>query len=193
MTEIQQREIIRVLWHCIGLVSSSSTRSSSLETNLVAVSQAKAYNPYYTLIVQRLCSNSHSHKVTLQYCLWDFLRELGEKNVGGTEVVKNAEFGGKGKKVSESKLSNLARALAWWVAKDATNLLILKVSSYHSTGLQISTLKYTTIAHRFHANPTPDSITPSDVPHTTIHQLSSNIPIDDFLENSTEICGFFRT
>jgi len=54
----QEREIIRVLIYCCG--------------------QEKTYNPYYAFIAQKLCFYSHSHKITFQYALWDFLKETLE-------------------------------------------------------------------------------------------------------------------
>jgi nucleolar MIF4G domain-containing protein 1 len=109
LTEIQQREIIRVLVHCS--------------------SNEKAYNPYYTLICQHLCGTSHSHKITLQYCLWDFLRELGENKVGGFEVIKNTDLDDDmgGRKVSLQKQRNLSKAFGWWFAKDSLGIAALKV------------------------------------------------------------------
>jgi hypothetical protein len=102
------------------------------------------YNPYYTLILQRLCDTAHSYKVTLQYCLWDFLRDLGERSVGGAEVVKNLRDDeddslGSGKKITERKMRNLARAYAWCVAKGYLTLVILKVSWHNFAGRQEST------------------------------------------------------
>ncbi|KAI0091308.1 hypothetical protein BDY19DRAFT_991875 [Irpex rosettiformis] len=109
LTEVQQREIIRVLLHCCG--------------------NEKAYNPYYAFVGQQLCRTSHSYSITLQFCLWDFLRDLGETSVGGTEVLKNlkddvASFDVG--KVSSTRSRNVARAFAWWIAKDACTLAILK-------------------------------------------------------------------
>ncbi|KAI5983325.1 hypothetical protein EDD15DRAFT_1888672 [Pisolithus albus] len=109
LTEVQQREIVRVCLHCC--------------------SSEKSYNPYYALICQRLCQLSHSHKITLQYWFWDFLRDLGETNVGGTEVIKNLK-GDEGhleiKDISFSRMRNVAKAYGWWIAKDICSLLILK-------------------------------------------------------------------
>ena len=79
---------------------------------------------------QQLCRQSHSYKITLQFCLWDFLRDLGEVTVGGAEVVKNAKDDDNGfdlKKISSSRMRNVAKAYAWWIAKDVVNLSILKV------------------------------------------------------------------
>ncbi|KZT00798.1 ARM repeat-containing protein [Laetiporus sulphureus 93-53] len=108
MTEVQQREIIRVILHCCG--------------------NEKSYNPYYALIGQQLCRSTHSHTVTLQFCLWDFLRDLGETNVGGAEVIKNLgeDSGFNVKHISSTRMRNIAKAYGWWVAKDCCTLAILK-------------------------------------------------------------------
>jgi nucleolar MIF4G domain-containing protein 1 len=44
----------------------------------------KNYNPYYTLVLNNLCSESYSHRFTLQYALWDLLREGAGTNVAKT-------------------------------------------------------------------------------------------------------------
>jgi nucleolar MIF4G domain-containing protein 1 len=96
--------------------------------------QEKVYNPYYTLVCQELCRFSHSYKITLQFCLWDFLRELGESNVGGVELLKRQDelgFSSQGKSISRSRLKNTARAYSWWVAKDCCSLTIFKVIVPH--------------------------------------------------------------
>ncbi|EIW83932.1 ARM repeat-containing protein [Coniophora puteana RWD-64-598 SS2] len=109
LTEVQQREIIRVALRCCG--------------------NEKSYNPFYALVCQQLCQTSHSYKVTLQFCLWDFLRDLGETNVGGAEVIKNiTDDGGAfdGENVSPTRIRNVAKAYAWWIARDCCTLMILK-------------------------------------------------------------------
>ncbi|KZP00620.1 ARM repeat-containing protein [Calocera viscosa TUFC12733] len=110
LTEVQQREIIRVLLHCCGT--------------------EKTYNPFYALVAQDLCKTSHSHKVTLQFCLWDFLRELGETDVGGAEIVKSAQDKEDVVKfdvsATKGRIQNLAKAFAWLVAKSASNLMIFR-------------------------------------------------------------------
>ncbi|KAK4703862.1 nucleolar MIF4G domain-containing protein 1, partial [Phenoliferia sp. Uapishka_3] len=107
LTDVQQREIARVLLQCSG--------------------NEKTYNPYYTLVAHRMGTKSHSFQITLQYCLWDFIRELGEKTVGGEELVKTiSDDGAKVAKVSSRRVANLAKLYAWCVAKDVLSLLILK-------------------------------------------------------------------
>lgn len=80
-----------------------------------------------------MASKSHGFQITLQYCLWDFLRELGEKTVGGAEMVKTlaTENDDRGAqvttKVSSRRTGHLAKLYAWCVAKDVLSLAILKV------------------------------------------------------------------
>jgi nucleolar MIF4G domain-containing protein 1 len=82
------------------------------------------------MVAQHLCQQSHSHKVTLQFCLWDLLREMGEHEVGGVEMLKlrgeHVNFDTKG--VSETRRRNVAKAYAWWLANGALSLAILKVN-----------------------------------------------------------------
>ncbi|KAF9223784.1 ARM repeat-containing protein [Gyrodon lividus] len=109
LSEVQQREIVRVILHCCG--------------------NEKSYNPYYSLVYQQLCQTAHSYKITLQFCLWDFLRDLGETNVGGAEVIKNLkdEDGRfEVKNISSSRMKNVAKAYGWWISKDCSSLTILK-------------------------------------------------------------------
>jgi hypothetical protein len=115
-----------LLWQCkLFLFQALKTFES-----LFLVHKEKTYNPYYTLVCQYLCRSSHSYKVTLQYCLWDFLRGLGEREVGGAEVMKNlthAENSFNVKNISSTRMKNVARAYAWWIAKDCCSLTVLKV------------------------------------------------------------------
>ncbi|KAI0264458.1 hypothetical protein BC834DRAFT_924661 [Gloeopeniophorella convolvens] len=109
LTEVQQRDVVRVLLNCCG--------------------NEKTYNPYYTFVCQHLCKTSHSYKITLQFCLWDFLRDLGEASVGGAEVIKNlkdVDDASEAKDISSTKMRNVAKAYAWWVAKDCVTLTVFK-------------------------------------------------------------------
>lgn len=96
--------------------------------------QESVYNPYYTLVGQHLCQNAHSYRITLQYCLWDFLRELGESGIGGPEVLRQAEEFDNGNgalAVSRIRINNLAIAFGWLIAKGAVSIVILKVRCIH--------------------------------------------------------------
>ncbi|GAA5850703.1 hypothetical protein JCM9279_006398 [Rhodotorula babjevae] len=110
LSDVQQREIARVLLQCCG--------------------NEKVYNPYYTLVASRLCAKSHSFQITLQYILWDFIRsDLGEQSVGGQELVKNLgdqAAPSDDNKVPPRKMTHTAKFYAWCIAKGALSLAVLK-------------------------------------------------------------------
>jgi nucleolar MIF4G domain-containing protein 1 len=86
----QDREVIRVLLHCCLAEG--------------------AWNPYYGHLALKLLEHSKGHRVTLQFALWDRLKELD-----GLEP---------------RALTNLARFAALMVAKVALPLSLLKVFEF---------------------------------------------------------------
>ncbi|KAJ1035643.1 hypothetical protein NDA18_000420 [Ustilago nuda] len=113
LNHVQRREIIRVLVHCVASES--------------------VYNPYYTLIGQEICRNDHGMRITLQYCLWDFLREIGQKEVGGetfAAALSTPQEEQQGKNVHPRRVANLARAYAWWFSHDCLSLQALKTVDF---------------------------------------------------------------
>ncbi|KAJ9099690.1 hypothetical protein QFC20_005622 [Naganishia adeliensis] len=115
--ETQQRDFVRVALHCCGV-----------ETR---------YNPYYTLILQNLCESSFSHRFTFQYAMWDFLREMGETDVGGAAVVNSGGHSGTmgfgtENKISKTRIANLAKMCGWLIAKGAVDLTIFKPVDFTS-------------------------------------------------------------
>ena len=122
LNDVQRREVVRVLLHCLG--------------------HERAYNPYYTLVGEQLAEQP-SMRVTMQYALWDFFREIGESRVGGGKVVRDDEpddndtsewLRGAGRQ----RLENMARAYGWWFARNALNLSALKTVDFtalHTAGV----------------------------------------------------------
>lgn len=87
------------------------------------VQQEKAYNPYYTLVAQQLSGLNRNVRFSLQYCLWDLFKEFGEQ-ISSTEEEREE------KTVSKTRIRNVAKAFAWWVAKGAVALDIFKVGDH---------------------------------------------------------------
>lgn len=85
------------------------------------------------LVSKRLCEFDHSFKVTFQYCLWDFLRECGESEVGGLErsAAENS-VSDDSKHMRLNKLSNMAKFYASLIANGALTLAILKSVNFMS-------------------------------------------------------------
>ncbi len=110
LTEVQRREIVRVLLQCLDI--------------------DEAYNPFFALIGQQLAMDSHSAKFTMQYALWDFMRSIGETSVAGRSKADLSEdtydeFDDE-RAVSDKKLAHVARAYAWWIAQDVLSFNVLK-------------------------------------------------------------------
>ncbi|KAH9466922.1 hypothetical protein Pst134EB_001964 [Puccinia striiformis f. sp. tritici] len=85
------------------------------------------------MIGQKLASESRSIQITMQFLLWDFFRELGEKEVGGQEMLKNlnleqdgAQNDNHGGSMDLKKLQHLAWAYGWWIAKGSLAITVLK-------------------------------------------------------------------
>ncbi|KAF9205931.1 suppressor of glycerol defect [Haplosporangium sp. Z 27] len=119
LKEVQQREIVRVLLHCAG--------------------NETVYNPYYTLVGQRLCQHDHSFKITYQYSLWDLLREMGATDVGGMEKVKDGQViglddgvDGSGKKVPLRRIVNLSKMYGFLIHSQDLSLVMLKTVTFTS-------------------------------------------------------------
>lgn len=85
------------------------------------------HNPYYAFIALRFCNYDHSFKITFQYCLWDFLRECGENDVGGMELIKNTPIKSEVKEVPLRKLVNMAKLYATLISERELSIAILKV------------------------------------------------------------------
>ncbi|KAI9501564.1 armadillo-type protein, partial [Coemansia spiralis] len=118
LKKTQAREVVRVLLHCCG--------------------QEKAYNPYYTLVAFKLCSYHNSYRHTLQYALWDFLRELGESDVGGLGRI-GQESDSVSANVPLRRIVNTAKLYGWLIDKQVLSLLILKTVTFAKVGYQART------------------------------------------------------
>ncbi|CBQ69708.1 conserved hypothetical protein [Sporisorium reilianum SRZ2] len=106
LTAVQRREVVRVLVHCVG--------------------SERVYNPYYTLVAHEVCRSDYGMRITLQYCLWDFLRDIGQKHVGGEKFAAALSSEEGETQVDERRVGNMARAYAWWLTHDCLSLQALK-------------------------------------------------------------------
>lgn len=49
--------------------------------------QEPVFNPYYALLLKKLCDSGKGHKMTLQYCLWDHFKEVSSMDVRNMTVL----------------------------------------------------------------------------------------------------------
>ncbi|WVQ97462.1 hypothetical protein IAU59_004575 [Kwoniella sp. CBS 9459] len=159
LTEVQQREFVRVALHCCGL--------------------EKTYNPYYTLILSHLCANSYDHRFTLQYALWDFMRELDESGAASSKSKS---------KSSRQKLVNVAKAVAYIVARGGLDLTVFKALDFTSLSSPLITFLTTFLIHMLISLHTASPV--FTLPKTfTISSGSAAVAVssdDDFDEESVQ-------
>ncbi|PSN64257.1 hypothetical protein BS50DRAFT_622865 [Corynespora cassiicola Philippines] len=98
----QEMEIPRVIVHCAGC-----------EAN---------YNPYYTLLARKFCSDHRSRKC-FQFTLWDIFKGLGEKKEEGAD--SDDEDHSK-EDMSLRRLVNLGKLYGTLIAKDGLSITSLK-------------------------------------------------------------------
>lgn len=99
----QETEIPRVVVHCAGA--------------------EKTYNPYYTVLARKTCSD-HKTRKSYQFALWDIFKSLGEKQDGAEDSDEDEES--KDHDVSLRKLVNQGKLYGTLIAKNALPITSLK-------------------------------------------------------------------
>ncbi|KAK8163658.1 hypothetical protein IWX90DRAFT_455978 [Phyllosticta citrichinensis] len=102
----QELEIPKVLIHCAGAEQS--------------------YNPYYTLIARRLCSEKQLKKA-FQFSLWDLFKRMGE-NEDGDDMDVDDEDGEEA--LTTRKIVNLGKMFGTLVAESGQPITVLKTLNF---------------------------------------------------------------
>eukprot|EP01132_Coremiostelium_polycephalum_P008650 gene8650-10647_t len=92
----QDREVIHVLMHCCL--------------------KEKKFNPFYFHLAYRLCNHQESFKYTLQYTIWDYLKDLTQLSKGPGGLCR---------------ISNLSNLLARLIENHTFSLTILRVVDFN--------------------------------------------------------------
>ncbi|KAI4120620.1 MAG: hypothetical protein LQ338_006880 [Usnochroma carphineum] len=101
----QEIEIPKVIIHC--------------------ASAEEAYNPYYTLLARRICSD-RKLKMAFQFSLWDLFKHMGEGSDGGPDEAEEEEDAGD-EKLGMRNIVNLARTFGTLIAEGGLSLNVLKI------------------------------------------------------------------
>ena len=107
LKKTQKLEIPKVLIHCAGAEN--------------------VYNPFYTLISRRLCSD-RKMKMAFQFSLWDLFKEMDE----GDDRTEDEHGDGETDGLGMGETVNLAKLFGMLVAEGGLGLGILKVCSVRS-------------------------------------------------------------
>ena len=105
LKKIQELEIPKVLIHCAGA--------------------EKIYNPYYTLIARRLCSN-RKLRMAFQFSLWGLFKRMGEGEDGIEEELDDHDE--QDDALGMRSIVNLAKLYGILIAEGGLDLSIMKVS-----------------------------------------------------------------
>lgn len=104
-------------------------RAQELEIPRVLIRCAsceQSYNPYYTLIARKLCSE-RKLKMAFQFSLWDIFKRLGEKN-DDDDISDEEEDGEEG--LSARKFVNLGRMFGSLIANGGLSVTCLKTLNF---------------------------------------------------------------
>jgi nucleolar MIF4G domain-containing protein 1 len=102
LKKAQEVEIPKVIIHCAGA--------------------EKVYNPYYTVLARKVCSD-HKTRKSFQFALWDIFKSLGENQDGG---VDSDDEGDDTKEVSLRKIVNQGKLYGTLIAKRVLSITSLK-------------------------------------------------------------------
>jgi nucleolar MIF4G domain-containing protein 1 len=104
----QEMEIPRIIVHCAGC--------------------EKTYNPYYTLLARKFCSD-HKTRKCFQFALWDVFKSLGERKDEDDGDSEDEEDTGD-KDLSLRKLVNLGKLYGNLIATGGLSIACLKALSF---------------------------------------------------------------
>lgn len=99
LKKVQEYEVPKVLIHCCGA--------------------EKAYNPYYTLVAKKVCSD-RKLKTAFQFCLWDSFKKMGESD-DDDDVVEDEEDA-----MDLRRVFNLANMFGSLIADGSLGLGVLR-------------------------------------------------------------------
>ncbi|KAJ4320569.1 hypothetical protein N0V94_003327 [Neodidymelliopsis sp. IMI 364377] len=102
LKKAQEVEIPKVIIHCAGA--------------------EKVYNPYYTVLARKVCSD-HKTRKSFQFALWDIFKSLGENQDGGAD---SDDEGDDTKEVSLRKIVNQGKLYGTLIAKRVLSITSLK-------------------------------------------------------------------
>ncbi|KAF1945794.1 dihydrolipoyl dehydrogenase [Clathrospora elynae] len=135
----QETEIPRVIVHCAGA--------------------EKTYNPYYTVLARKVCSD-HKTRKSFQFALWDIFKSLGEKQDGAEESDDDEDDENKNEAGSLRKLVNQGKLYGTLIGRKALPITSLKNLNFPylqpKTKTFVEVLLVTTILESLKASRTKD-------------------------------------
>ena len=122
VTLLSASDYMEAISSVLSLRLKKAQESEICRVLLLLVGSEEHYNPYYTFIAKGL-SEKHNMRLSLQFCLWDFLKECGE--VDGDSYSSDST-----ERPSMRKLVNVGKFYGSLVGMDCLSLTILKTLTF---------------------------------------------------------------
>lgn len=116
LKKAQELEIPKVLIHCAAA--------------------EKAFNPFYSLLARRLCSD-RKLKMAFQFSLWDLFKRMGERQDGSEEDDTDDDEEDSANKLSLRSLFNLAKLYGTLISDGGLTMSVLKVINSQICSLHV--------------------------------------------------------
>ncbi|CCG82032.1 putative Nuclear protein [Taphrina deformans PYCC 5710] len=113
----------------LSLRLKKSQESEIARVLVLLVGSEEGYNPYYTYIAKNL-ADRHGMRISLQFCLWDFLRDCGESEVGQIGRQEEDEDGDSREPPSIRKAINVAKFFGTLLGHCVMPLSVLKTITF---------------------------------------------------------------
>lgn len=137
ITILSASDYLEAVTSVLSLRLKKSQESEIARVLLLLVAAEERYNPYYTHVAKGL-GERHGMRISLQFCLWDFLRSLGETEIGqiGAYTQDDDDDGdgtGPGRsndRPSMRKIVNVAKFYGTLVAMSVLPITVLKTLTF---------------------------------------------------------------
>lgn len=98
----------------------------------------KVYNPFYSLLARRLCSD-RKLKMAFQFSLWDLFKRMGEGQDGSEEENTDGDDEDGANKLSLRSLVNIAKLYGTLISEGGLTMSVLKVINLQIYSLYVKT------------------------------------------------------
>lgn len=130
ITILSASDYLEAITSVLSLRLKKSQESEIARVLVLLVGSEERYNPYYTHIAKGL-SDRHGMRISLQFCLWDFLRDCGESEVGQIGHDDEDDSGRAGSEAPSIRKSiNVAKFFGTLMGQSVMPLTVLKTLTF---------------------------------------------------------------
>lgn len=129
VTILSASDYLEAITGVLSLRLKKSQESEISRVLILLVGSEKRYNPFYTHIAKGL-SERHGMRISLQFCLWDFLRDCGEDEVGQIGQHRDEENEHNNGAPNVRKIINLGKFFGTLLGMQVLPITVLKTLTF---------------------------------------------------------------